>query len=573
MEQSARKADLLHDVNVVERIEDAEDDEPAKQRFAFSDSSEESSEEESSESETEVDKPPLPAVAVAEEAPAAANDDDLLDALILENMATSSATEHATGMPYDAIFDVDSRQLDMDLAMRNRFLGTAAPRNSGGRSTRTFVKRFTFCIPRQDWPKPPALISGGQGMVRCGESLFRYEWSDAYALLQQRFQLIQETGDANLLVMFVANHPHHCDALLALAAVFGRMGRPERSADLIRRCLYVCECAFMEAFRPWQGFCCCQMDPSCAENSAFFAALHRYTLLATAAGHTALAANLALLTLSLNPMDEACAVLLRLDFLLLSAARYEEVQVLCGYHHHGHEQGQGLGHWEQSYLIEDGLCLGHLPSWWFSLALATWHLSQRSEAEDLLTAAIRRWPAVLLQLFAELLPSSPMLVALRQSRRFTSVPADALGDVYVLRQAALWNRPELLQWLANCSNKVLLSTSSEMQEEVEEEGGALRKYHSLINKEDFSDTIVRFPDGLQPVDDQLADPAVLAGQARFPQLDRLLETQQVLGTGLNVLQDSKAQGSAAEEVDLGRPLLQLLFATLLPWVRVPRYRR
>eukprot|EP01039_Chlorochromonas_danica_P001910 gene1910-2088_t len=656
---------------------DEDDLPPARSapRFVFTDSSSSDEEEEEEEDDEDAsvkevilaDLPVLPSAgddaagaSLSEELAEVEkidSDEELLDSIIRSNRAAADASGILQGqssscslMRAEEFFQVDSRCLDLDLALRNRFIGDDLDVGRGhpakrtlrnkSKGKRTLGREFLFSTPKADWPKPPAFIAGGISMTKVAEDtdqlLFSFSWSDDYSILQDRYEMIQQTGDANLLVMFLANYPYHTQGLLTLSTIFFKMGRIDRATDLVRRCLYVFECAGMEAFKPDSGKC--RLDPSLQENKTFFQALFRYMFLCAMQRHMVLASNLASLLLALNPMDEVHTVLLQFDYLLLAAGRYEAVQSVCGFSvaASDEEKIEGVvdsdGHWKNCYIIDispsstasgddDFLyySVEHLPNWWFSLALSLWldademeHSEDRAKARQiasskqaaktkaslLLQAAIRKWPFVLMALFQEVLPNSPMLRGLQGNRFFYQarqrVPHGSylhvVCDVFLLRQSALWSsRPEVLQFLANASSAVLqevsqLSSESFSQCLKDQE----RFYHKLsanlglakygiVDREEFMDQVPRFPEGVQPVDDQLADPQVLAGGVRFPHLDRQLEAHRItsMARSAQTLQQLTASRREEEEqcLDLNRPLLQIFFATLFPWVRVPRFYR
>lgn len=375
---------------------DEDDLPPARSapRFVFTDSSSSDEEEEEEKDDVSVeeevlgDLPVFSSAAGDDAVPAGASlseelagvekidsDEELLDSIIRSNRAAAEASGVLQGqssscgmMRAEECFQVDGRCLDLDLALRNRFIGDdldigrehPAKRTlrNKSRGKRTLGRKFLFSIPKADWPKPPAFIAGGIGMTKVAEDadqlLFSFSWSDDYSILQDRYEMIQQTGDANLLVMFLANYPYHTQGLFTLSTIFFKMGRIDRATDLVRRCLYVFECAGMEAFKPDSGKC--RLDPSLQENKTFFQALFRYMFLCAMQRHMVLASNLASLLLALNPFDEVHAVLLQFDYLLLAAGRYEAVQSVCGFSAAADEEKkEGVdsdGHWNNCYVID-----------------------------------------------------------------------------------------------------------------------------------------------------------------------------------------------------------------------------
>ncbi len=70
---------------------------------------------------------------------------------------------------------------------------------------------------------------------------FRFQWSDEYASLHRQYCIVQNSGDANRLVLFLSRNPFHVDGFLQLAMVFARTGQMDRAAELVRRCLFCLE--------------------------------------------------------------------------------------------------------------------------------------------------------------------------------------------------------------------------------------------------------------------------------------------------------------------------------------------
>lgn len=641
---------------------DSEEHPPAAPRFAFSDDSSSDSEEGDDHQqpndapewtygaeESEAGSPSRKQKSQSEQQPLQEQDEgQLLEALIEANRALAEASSASVDTPFDAQLEVSSRQLDLDLSLRNQFLDQvddgkndnhdahrSAPkgRHRALGLKRTATRRFLFSVPKMDWKKPPSFVAGGMSMVKVWEdghqALFRFQWSPDYRILDQRFQMVKEAGDANLLVMFLANHPHHAEGLLTLGQLFAKMGRIDRATDLIRRALHYHECVFMESFKPFSGKC--RLDASVKENRVFLHALYRYTLLCASQHHMALASNLALMLLSLDPFDQNHCILLQLDHLLLSCNRFSSLQRLCGLSdlEPEEEEALSLDHWKRCFWIQGRASLEHLPNWWYSLALSVFLLAERQDqpreaiqkkkaitsssgspsspvfatkavANRLLCQAIRRWPCMLMALYSEVAASSPILRALSGNAFFATaierIPQSSalhvIRSCYLARQAPLWkSRPELLQWLSDCAHQVHCETlqsssqttalSSEWSAQDKAREDEEREVHNLpelqryalASKEDFLDEGGRLPDGVQPIEDDLMDEQLLAGNARFPLLETYLNNHQVrLLAQKDDLRDVFPKSEAGEStVDLNRPLLQLFFLTILPWIRLPRF--
>lgn len=491
-------ADELADEEEMESSDEApegEDSEPiAKPKFVFSNQlqSDSSSSEEEDEGDCSEPLAPVPKPIKPKDDETQNQDDVDLDKLIEENNLVISNEQGSTLMPsmadrFDCVLCVDSQQLDVDLAMRNRFLELhdheeAEPqrgirrRNRVSASKRSLARKFLFSVPKVEWTKPPSFVAGGMGMQKVwqdtstGESLFRFQWSYDYYVLNERFKMVKAAGDANVLVMFLANHPYHAEGFLLLGQVFAKLGRLDRAMDLIRRSLYCHECVFLESFKPFNGKC--RLDASIEENQPFLAGLYRYMLLCATQNHTALASNLASLLLSLDPFDLHHGLLLQMDAMLLAAGRYEQLQTLCGYlplndftqaEMDSSDNSVEIlvgSHWNQSFCISPdeingrATSLRELPNWWYSLALSVFmtHIQAQQQCQNnqdrdgkrsfesllvdqpgavpdhltkhaaslLLCNAIRRWPHLLIALYSEIAPSSTMLRALKTHEFFQS---------------------------------------------------------------------------------------------------------------------------------------------------------
>ena len=135
-------------------------------------------------------------------------DDAFLDAIIKDNALTTdggiprgdhseSSVSVIVATLSPLLFGCDPKQLDMDQVLRQRFgglgvMGAGAavgggggggmlPRNivgrgrgerggPGWRNTLQSNRKCLFGSPKDGWPKPPAYLHGGVGMVRCSEA-------------------------------------------------------------------------------------------------------------------------------------------------------------------------------------------------------------------------------------------------------------------------------------------------------------------------------------------------------------------------------------------------------------------
>jgi hypothetical protein len=227
--------------------------------------------------------------------------------------------------------------------------------------------------------------------IPSGEVRYKFQWSDDYSNLQKKFEKMKNSGDANLLVIFLSQNPYHHEALLQLALVFARMGLIDRCADLIKRCLFYLDCVKLDSFKPYTGKA--RMDPTCRENAIYFQALFRYMQIADMQGMTHIASNISRLILSLDPEGDSRCILLRLDSQLLASGQYDILQNVLDSH--------------AFPSVRSSLHL--LPGWSFSKALLTYHRNGGNgrDVETMLAldTAVRRWPSVVSSILKRLDPS------------------------------------------------------------------------------------------------------------------------------------------------------------------------
>ena len=72
---------------------------------------------------------------------------------------------------------------------------------------------------------------------------YTFQQSDTYMRTISDYQQIQQSGDVNALLLFVAHHPYCTDALLQLGSVLRQTNHPHEAQQLLKRCLWVFECA------------------------------------------------------------------------------------------------------------------------------------------------------------------------------------------------------------------------------------------------------------------------------------------------------------------------------------------
>eukprot|EP00598_Pedospumella_elongata_P001092 CAMPEP_0184981392 /NCGR_PEP_ID=MMETSP1098-20130426/11131_1 /TAXON_ID=89044 /ORGANISM="Spumella elongata, Strain CCAP 955/1" /LENGTH=355 /DNA_ID=CAMNT_0027504951 /DNA_START=11 /DNA_END=1074 /DNA_ORIENTATION=+ len=250
-----------------------------------------------------------------------------LDTVIME-ISTSQAAVAKSELSRHFEF-ADGKSLDLVAALKRRQGqhegGVEAPGNrrhrtrglGRGSSGTIGIKRFLFGAPSEDWLRPPAFLAGGLGMDRVTvgseENEFTFTWSPEFRFFQSQYQYVESSGDPNLLVMFLAHFPSHPQGLMQLSRVYAGMGQHEKSFDLVRRALYVLECASVEAFRP-SGMLTSRLNPGREENKIYFEVLIRYLQECSTQGCHTVAVEVCRYLLSLWPADSSkYQLLLSLD--------------------------------------------------------------------------------------------------------------------------------------------------------------------------------------------------------------------------------------------------------------------
>ena len=68
---------------------------------------------------------------------------------------------------------------------------------------------------------------------------YRFMHADGYMRDLQDYNYIQQTGDINSLLLFVAHHPFVTNALLQLSNVLYETNQSQNGQSIVRRCLKI----------------------------------------------------------------------------------------------------------------------------------------------------------------------------------------------------------------------------------------------------------------------------------------------------------------------------------------------
>jgi hypothetical protein len=301
------------------------------------------------------------------------DEEDDLDALLEEYKIQDGELGGATGAtassgPKESAWysiltqDIDIRDMDIDYVMRTSLMGSS----EGNHLPRSVPRRghrhgAVFGPPRDNWPRPPHFVGGGIGMTtyddddsrthpvtpplssdgtrpgngivrslpwpynamkqgdeRCPtlDKWFKFTFSDNYKRDCQDFETIRASGDANALAMFVAHHPFVIEALLQMSAVLYQTSQSQEGLSLLKRALWVFECASLNSFLTVEGRIGL-MDLDLTENRNFFDALFRLVRVSYVAGLTRASLAVSRFLLSLDPLRDPMNVLLAIDHFAL----------------------------------------------------------------------------------------------------------------------------------------------------------------------------------------------------------------------------------------------------------------
>jgi Transcriptional repressor TCF25 len=103
---------------------------------------------------------------------------------------------------------------------------------------------------------------------------YTYTFSEEYQRDLTDFRQVQQSGDLNALIMFVAHHAFVPEALLQLSTILYQTDHQAEGLTFLRRCLWVYECAALRPFaRAVEGSAF--LDSRQLQNHTFFQAMRR----------------------------------------------------------------------------------------------------------------------------------------------------------------------------------------------------------------------------------------------------------------------------------------------------------
>jgi hypothetical protein len=557
--------------------------------------------------------------------------------------------------------DIQQQQQQQQQQQRGRNNRNRGGRNN----RRTVTKKYLFGKAKPEWGKPPSFVGGGLGVKELTQESvpwpyngnngndfpnakwFTFQMSDTYSQINRKYEEMlsnPQAGmqDPNLLAMFVADNPFFAETILQMAMVLYYVNDRGRGSDLLRRCMYLYETALTSSLLPSNNandggevnnheiF----FDVDQKPNATFFAALFRIMQTSGMSGCHPNALSVGRYLLSLDPLRDPMGVLLILDYYALASRRTVSLS-------DEDEDGLEVG---ASFIVDlvesekitinykDPLTSRHhkcpllqMPNWAFSYALALYRLSRKEQADVALMNALERFPMVL----PKLLEMNKVNV---QARSFqmdwpTVIPAfshdlnapnidegstqiearvaraagEHLVRIFVERNHKLWKENDVVQWVYNCSEKLVKGSEPQLEKEGvgEEERStstevpikqltstfspALARY-AQCDPSDYEDQFRTFPPEAIALDANLVGPALVhdhrrgrflrGGQARG---GGMAEREMMEGMPADLMEQLRGMLGMAghDEVDLldpDSPILQLYLQSLLPWAQVEGVR-
>ncbi len=287
---------------------------------------------------------------------------------------------------------IDTREYDLEYSLRSMLGGGGGAENvnnvvrvaggGGGRRKNVIIqKRCLFAQGREEWGKrPSSYIGGGLGMdvvtfgstknheddseddesyeqtsptsqpwpynneqqilassqhyIQHFSTWHAFQRSTTYASKLEEFETyISRTGDINTLAMFLIDNPFIVEPMLQLAMFFFHTRENEKGTELVKRILWILECACTSGFLPPATASSRQssndamssklmmMDHELEQNAIFFETLTLLVKNSSMVGcvNTSLAASR--LLLSLDPLRDPMGMLMIMDYFALASLK------------------------------------------------------------------------------------------------------------------------------------------------------------------------------------------------------------------------------------------------------------
>mmetsp|Transcript_18345 Transcript_18345/g.52380 ORF Transcript_18345/g.52380 Transcript_18345/m.52380 type:complete len:650 (+) Transcript_18345:173-2122(+) len=400
--------------------------------------------------------------------------DQLLDEFRQQDMTKTNKsdypkykTESHDDNDYDFITaGLDSRDFDMNNSMKMSIQGSSSSSSTTTSNTRKQRRRnqtSIFGFHNNQGTKPPHFIAGGLGMrtlrddddavvannqssmdadeqrsipwpyssfVNDSSSAaaaaaempatgtsqdhwFTFIAADTYMADLSLLETIINSGDPNALCMFVSDKPYVPEALLKLYSVLYNTNQKEAALSLLRRALWVFECAAQPSFFHLDGAPQLMDYKGGAINQHFFSALFQLSRISRVHGVLSCSLAISKLLLSLDPLRDPMGILLTIDYAVIACGDtnalswfielMESDKILL----YSDDDENNNINTAEGQDQQPGTLL-HMPNLAYSYALALFRMSRQMAGDEsqqyldksqrMLQSAIRQYPAVLPQL-------------------------------------------------------------------------------------------------------------------------------------------------------------------------------
>lgn len=532
--------------------------------------------------------------------------------------------------------DFAVRDLDIDWSMRNALSSEGGVGSAGTAKFRRNVKTFFFGQPPTNGFKqlrPPNFVGGGIGMATYEDfpltgnknnnnytipwpyseittspsDWYRFIHADSYCRDLEDYRYIQQTGDLNNLLLFVAHHPFVTDALLQLATVLCQVNQSQQGQTFLRRCLFVYESACLIRFHQNMMILKqnCFMDHEVPENRVFFDALLQLLRMGSIAALWRTCLAVSRYIVALDPLRDPLNVLAVMDSYAM-CCRSEVVD-------------RWLIELVESNVVPIVTCnnpqvapeareecrLRSMPNWRFSYALALFRVygGENEKTKTAIQEAISEFPSVvgLLVQTAEVDTTGRSMrrdwgtvlgkASERDSRlRNIHFSGDAISateilqvvdnliGIFVKLSAKLWCDHDVLQFLYDNLLVVVNNSDSDQAQPLLQP--ALLRYARVRASDWETRTAQQLPEAENIVEPELVAQAMMIE----PNRPRLLRRVQVAPRMEEIVLDDHHEqqprvrqpmvgGPPTGVIDPDLPLMEIFWRSLLPWNRVEGVRR
>ena len=194
-------------------------------------------------------------------------------------------------------------------------------------------KRHTISktlFPKSDLPRnaiPRTITMRPIDPDESNHTVFTYDESEEYAIVQKRFLDAQRSNNIGQLYEFLQTHHYHSECLLIISEFSRLKGSFSESTKLLERCLTVFETTWNFAFSPLKDPPNTRLDFKNSRLCQIFGeALFRYIDVLGRRGCTRTALEYCKLVLSFCPENDPYGILLIIDFYGIRAGEYKAIQ-------------------------------------------------------------------------------------------------------------------------------------------------------------------------------------------------------------------------------------------------------